>query len=233
MHYDLYRTFRKDSYNFQWRFGTTFFPVEQVKEKEFDFVNFANSMIPAKGYPDAIKALAIVKKTHPDVKLNLVGTPTPDDAKLYYDLVQKLGLEDNVSFTPSFKLQKDVFQHIQKARYALLPYKLDYISSTTWQAMYYEMPVICYKTMGTPTINKDKECILIADMENVESLAEKMLVLLDNPQKAEELRLNAKEKVDAMNDGKKISDEIVRNFRAIVNHYNNGTPIPKEYLLDF
>ena len=87
--------------------------------------------------------------------------------------------------------------------------------------------------MGTPTINKDKECILIADMENVESLAEKMLVLLDNPQKTEELRLNAKEKVDAMNDGKKISDEIVRNFRAIVNHYNNGTPIPKEYLLDF
>lgn len=87
--------------------------------------------------------------------------------------------------------------------------------------------------MGTPTINEDKECILIADMDNVEMLAEKMLLLLDNPNKAEQLRRNAKEKVNAMNDGKKISDEIVRNFRAIVNHYNNGTPIPKEYLLDF
>ena len=87
--------------------------------------------------------------------------------------------------------------------------------------------------MGTPTINKEKECILIAEMENVESLAEKMLVLLDNPVKADELRKNAKQLVDSKNDGKKISDEIVRNFRAIVDHYNNGTPIPKEYLLTF
>lgn len=178
-------------------------------------------------------ALAIVKKTHPNVKLNLVGSPTPQDEKLYHDLVAEFDLKENVVFTPSFELQKDVFQHIQKARFALLPYKLDYISSTTWQAMYYEMPVICYKTMGTPTINADKECILIAEMENVESLAEKMLVLLENPDKADELRKNAKQLVDNRNDGIKITNEIVRNFRAIVNNYNNGTPIPEEYLLTF
>ena len=87
--------------------------------------------------------------------------------------------------------------------------------------------------MGTPTINQDKECILIADMNNIEMLAEKMNCLLDDPIKAEELRRNAKETVDAMNDGKKIADEIVRNFRAIVDNYKNGTAIPKEYLLDF
>ena len=233
MHYEMYRIFCQNSYNFQWKFGTTFFPVEKVEKKDFDFVNFANAMIPAKGYLDAIRAVSIVKQTHPNVMLNLVGSPTPDHAKLYHDLVKELGIEDNVVFTPSFPLQKDVFQHIQKSRFALLPYKLDYISSTTWQAMHYGIPVICYKTMGTPTINKDKECILIAEMENVESLAEKMLVLLENPAKAEELCKNAKELVDSKNDGKKITDEIVRNFRAIVNNYNNGTPIPKEYLLTF
>ena len=233
MPYEMYRKYRKDSYNFQWKFCTTFTPIEKVKTKEYDFVNFANLMIPAKGYPDAIMALAIVKKTHPNVKLNLVGSPTPQDEKLYHDLVAEFDLKENVVFTPSFELQKDVFQHIQKARFALLPYKLDYISSTTWQAMYYEMPVVCYKTMGTPTINADKECILIAEMENVESLAEKMLVLLENPDKADELRKNAKQLVDNRNDGIKITNEIVRNFRAIVNNYNNGTPIPEEYLLTF
>lgn len=233
MHYEMYRSFRKDSYNFQWRFGTTFFPVKKVEKKEFDFVNFANAMTPAKGYSDAIKALAVVKRTHTDVNLNLVGSSTPANEKLYHDLVRELGVEDNVVFTPSFPLQREVFQHIQKARFALLPYKLDYISSTTWQSMYYEMPIICYKTMGTPTINKNKECILIAEMDNIESLAEKMLILMENPAKAEELRKNAKELVDSKNDGKKISDEIVRNFRAIVEHYNNGTLIPEEYLLTF
>ena len=233
MHYLLYREFRKDSYNFQWKFGTTFYPVKKVERKVYDFVNFAVGVSEAKGYADAIKALAIVKRTHPDVTLNLVGNQSSDFYQQCLVMVTRLGLQNNVTFTPSFELQKDVFQHIQKARFALLPYKLDYISSTTWQAMYYEMPVICYKTMGTPTINADKECILIAEMDNVESLAEKMLILLEQPEKAEQLRRNAKELVDSKNDGKKISDEIMRNFRAIVEHYNNGTPIPKEYLLTF
>ena len=167
------------------------------------------------------------------MKLKLVGDKSTGFYRQCLRLVEELGLEDNVIFTPSFELQKEVFQHIQRARFALLPYKLDFISSTTWQSMYYEMPVICYRTMGTPTINKDKECILIADMNNIEMLAEKMNCLLDDPIKAEELRRNAKETVDAMNDGKKIADEIVRNFRAIVDNYKNGTAIPKEYLLDF
>ena len=233
MHYDMYRTFQKNSYNFQWRFGTTFYPVEKIEKKEYDFVNFAIHMVPSKGFLDSIKALAIVKNSHPNVTLNLIGSPSPEHDKIYRNLVSELGVEKNVVFTPSFGLQKDLFQHLQKARFALLPYKLDYISSTTWQAMHYEMPVVCYRTLGTPTINAEKECILIADIDNVQMLAEKMLLLLENPDKAEALRRNAKELVDSKNDGKKITDEIVRNFHAVVEHYRNGTSIPKEYLLDF
>lgn len=233
MHYNLYRTFKKDSYNFNWKFGTTFFSVEKVEEKEFDFVNFANGLTKTKGYEDVIRAMSIVVKYHPEAKLNLVGKTTEESSRPYEELISELHLENNIVFTNFFEEQKDLFQHLQKSRFAVLPYKLDYISSTTWQSMNYEMPVICYKTMGTPNLNKDKECILIADMDNVEMLAEKMLLLLENPDKAEELRINAKELVDSKNDGKKITDEIVRNFRAIVEHYRKGTPIPKEYLLDF
>ena len=58
--------------------------------------------------------------------------------------------------------------------------------------MYYEMPVVVYKTAGTPTLNEEKECVLIADMENVKQLAEKMLLLLDDEKKASELCKNAK-----------------------------------------
>lgn len=233
MHYELYRNFCKNSFNFDWRFGRTFYPIEKVEEKEYDFVNFAMQMSISKGYIDSIKALAIVKKCHPDVKLNLIGASTSEFDMLCKNLVLELGLERNVFFTQSFVLQKDLFQHLQKSRFALLPYKLDYISSTTWQAMHYELPVICYKTMGTPTLNNDKECILIAEMDNIESLAKQMLILLENPIKADELKKNAKELVDMNNDEKNISDEIVRNFRAIVNHFNSGMPIPEDYLLNF
>lgn len=233
MHYDLYRMFNINSYNFEWKFGTTYFFVETVKDKEYDFVNFAISMVPAKGFPDAIKALAIVKEKYHSVKLNLVGNPSIEHRKLYESLIEQYNLQDNVIFTPSFEEQKDLFQHLQKSRFAILPYKLDYISSTTWQSMNYEIPVVCYKTMGTPTINSEKECILIAEMDDVKMLAEKMLLLMDNPHKAEELRRNAKELVDAKNDSKQITEEIIRNFRAIIDHYNNGTNIPEGYILKF
>lgn len=230
MHYTLYRGFQKDSYNFYWDFGTTFCPVTKVVEKEYDFVNFANSMIPAKGFTDVIEAMGIVVRTHPEAKLNLIGSPTKENKILYEKIIERCHLEENVVFTPFFEKQTDMFQHLQKSRFAVLPYKLDYISSTTNQAMHYEMPVVVYRTEGTPTLNKDNECVLIADMENVQQLAEKMLILLEQPEKADELRRNAKALVDYQNDGKRISDEIMATFRAIDAHFHNGTPIPEELI---
>lgn len=230
MHYKMYRDFRKDSFNFRWKFGTTFCPVTEVIEKEYDFVNFANSMIPAKGFTDAIEAMGIVVRTHPEAKLNLIGSPTADNKKLYDEIIKKHHIEKNVVFTPFFEKQTDMFQHLQKSRFAVFPYKLDYISSTTNQAMHYEMPVVVYRTEGTPTLNKEKECVLIADMENVQQLADKMILLLEHPEKADELRRNAKALVDYQNDGKRISDEIMAVFRAIDAHFHQGTPIPDELI---
>ncbi len=232
MHYKLYRTFNKDSYNFNWPLGTTYPEVIPVKEKEFDFVNFAFSMIPAKGFPDAIKALAIVKKQHPNVKMNLIGTPTPNDKTLYDNLIRENVLEDNIVITPFFANQSDMFQHIQKSRFALLPYTLDSIASTTYQAMYYELPVIVYKTMGTPTLNKDSECVLIAEMDDVNDLAYKMLELLKNPDKANTLRVNAKALVDNKKDGRRISDHLMRVFKSVIDNYNNGKEIPADLICD-
>lgn len=230
MHYALYREFQKDSYNFYWDLATTFCPVSKVKEKKYDFVNFANSMTPAKGFTDVLEAMGIVVQTHPEAKLNLIGRPTEENKKLYDGIIAKHRIEGNVFFTPFFEKQTDMFQHLQKSRFAVLPYKLDYISSTTNQAMYYEMPVVVYRTAGTPTLNEKKECVLIADMENVEQLAEKMLTLLEHPELAEELRKNAKELVDYQNDGKRISDEIMAAFRAIDAHFHHGTPIPEDLI---
>lgn len=227
MFYQLFQTLKVGRfYNFKWDFGTTFAEVTPIENKDFDFVNFAFGISEAKGFGDAIRALAIVRKTHPNVKMNLVGGQATDYFQVCKSLVTELGLDNNVIFTPSFELQEEVFQHIQKSRFAVLPYKIDFISSTTYQAMHYELPTVLYRTQGTPTLNSKKKCVLIADMEDVQQLAEKMLILLENPEIAEELRKNAKEFVDYQNDGKRISDEIMAAFHAVDDHFHRGTPIP-------
>ena len=85
--------------------------------------------------------------------------------------------------------------------------------------MQFGLPVVCYKTTGTPSLNNDKECALIAELNNVEQLAEKMLLLLDNPVKAEELKRNALENYEkryARSLGN--MPRLVDNFKAIIDN---------------
>ena len=229
MHCRLFRQFNQTAYNFNWALGNLL-PEVKPLDKEYDFVNYAMSMIPKKGYPDAIKALAIVKEKCPDVKLNLVGGSTKEEKDALEKLVADLQLESNVTFTPFFEKQEDLFQHLQKSRFALLPCKMDSVASTIRQAMHYGLPVICYKTEGTPRLNQDKECVLIAENGNVEDLASKMIQLLSEQEKQNELRKNAKEFSRRWNDDEGNLRQMVDNFYAVVDNYRNGTPIPERLL---
>ena len=230
-HSRLFRTFNTDAYNFIWNLGNLL-PEVTPLEKEYDFVNFAMSMIPKKGFPDAIRALAVVKQRHPNVRLNLVGSSSIEDREALHNLVAELHLEDNVVFTPFFPRQEDLFQHLQKARFALLPCKMDSVSSTIRQAMHYSLPVVCYKTEGTPSINKEKECILIAENCDVEDLAEQMLLLMDNEELANKLRINAKEYSNRWSDDEENSNQMYRVFEAVINNYYHGLSIPQELLFN-
>ena len=229
MHCHLFREINTTAYNFCWNLGNLLPEVKPV-EKEYDFVNFAMAMIPKKGYPDTIQALAIVKKQYPQVRLNLVGGGSIEGKKALQSLVKELNLEENVVFTPLFDRQEDLFQHLQKSRFAVLPCKMDSVSSTIRQAMHYGLPVVCYKTEGTPKINTENDCVLIAENGDVEDLAKQMIKLLENETLAVELRNNAKAYATRWNDDEGNSNQMSRNFHAVVEHYYNGTPIPEELL---
>ena len=118
-------------------------------------------------------------------------------------------------------------------RFAILPCKVDHISGTQLQSMKYGLPVVCYKTTGTPSLNNDKECVLIAEMDDIKELASKMLLLMDNPDLAERLRQNSfefcqKRKQDTLGN----MHRLVENFKSIIDNYKHGTSIPEEQLFE-
>jgi glycosyltransferase involved in cell wall biosynthesis len=230
VHSKLFRQYNHSAYNFKWPLGNVL-PTVQSLEKEFDFVNFAMAMVPKKGFNDALLALFVVKKQYPNVRLNLVGGGSKEVMVALHSLVDQLHLENNVVFTPFFARQADLFQHLQKSRFAILPCKMDSVSSTIRQAMHYGLPVICYKTDGTPKLNKDKECVLIAENGNVEDLANKMIMLLSDKKKEEELRNNAKEYSRRWNDADSIVRQMTDVFYSVVDNFYNGTQIP-DFLLN-
>lgn len=235
-HYELLRKAGYSQYVFDFNWPVTkqpqYNPVP-CEKKDYDFVNFALHMSEEKGFHDCVKALSIVKQHYPDVKLCLVdGGPETARHELN-QLISSLNLKENVSFIPFFADRKDLFQFLQTVRFAVLPCKIDHISGTQIQSMQYGLPVVCYKTTGTPSLNTTKECVLIADLNNVNQLAEKMLLLLNNPVKAEELKRNAIENTKeryARSLGN--MQRLVDNFKAIIDNYNFKTPIPQEQLFD-
>lgn len=219
---------------FPFDFWDSTYPPVEDRDKEYDFINFAANLIRSKGSLDTLKALAIVKKQYPNVKLNISGRidGTGVEKKEYDEIIKQYGLQDNVFFTPYHETQKALFQHIKKARFAVLPVYYDVVPGTLKQAMYYELPVVTYATTGTPNINKVEERILIAERGNVEQLAEKMLQLLNNPQKAEELKKKAKQyAIDNSNNTKRYS-RLLDNYKAIIAFEKQGTPIPEHLLLN-
>ena len=230
MHRDLLLNMHPNAFVFHWDAITPYPNVHPISHKKYDFVNFAMGMSQKKGFPDVIEALAIVKQKYPNVTLNLVGGGSLEEKTRLLSMADNLGVKDNVEITPFFAKQEDLFQHLQNSRYAVLPCKMDYIAGTMMQSMHYGLPLIVYKTEGTPTLNSEGECVLIAQHSDVEDLAKKMMMMLQHPDKAEQMATRAKEYEKSINNRTKAIQDIVEVCFAIVNHEKNGVEIRKDLL---
>lgn len=234
MHYSLLRDYRQDATIFKFGYpskGTLLVPSE-VK-KEFDFVNFALMHGSRKGTPDSIRALANVKKKYPEVTLNIVGGCDPKGMKQLKALVSELDLVKNVIFTPFFEKRSDLLLHVQMSRFAVLPCKLDHISGTMSQSMQLGLPLVVYKTTGTPSFNREKQCVLIAEKGNVEELAQHMMTLMENSVLAETLRKNAREFQEKKAEiAKQNGIRLIETFKAVVEKEQQGKDVPQELLFN-
>ncbi len=232
MHRDLILRNNPDAMIFK-----NFFPIQHpgnIKEveKEFDFVYYAQHVSAKKGIEDAIDALVIVKKEKPDVTFKVVGSCSSEYRVFLNEKIKKLELTENISFHDYFPLHSDMHQYIKKARFALLPIKLDVISGSVVEAMLLELPVVTYKTTGTPYLNKDGETVLLSEIGDIERLAANMLKLLNSPELAEQLKIKAKAFAEKEFDNAANAKRLVEDYKAVIAHYHHGTPIPEKLLFN-
>ena len=214
-----------------------FFAIEKpaaVKEFEkfYDFVFFAATIVPKKGIEEALAALAIVKRKKNDVLLNIVGRCTPEYKDHLLSIINKLELKENVIFNDYFISHIDMFQHLKRSKFAVLPNKIDVISGTIVEAMLLGLPIVTTRTTGTPYLNKDGETVLLTKIGNINELAEKMLLLLTSPEKAEELGRLAKAFAEREFDNAVSAQRLVKIYRAVFEHYWFNKQIPNELLFN-
>lgn len=199
---------------------------ESPSEKEYDFVYFAANI--SKACDFAIEAFALANKHHPGITLNVSGSYQSEyKAKLELRL-EELGIQGQVFFTGPKVTHEDVIKQIKKSRYALLPLKVDLISGTIREAMACGLPVVTTITPATPSLNKDRESVLLSEKGDFQAMADNMIRLVENESYASQIRINAIKTIKERYSNECFMQKWRKAYHEIVENSKNGTPFSEE-----
>lgn len=157
--------------------------------KSYDFVYFAADISKAIDY--AIEAFAIAKQKYPNITLHVVGGFSDSLMSSLRQRMHELNLGNEVDFTGHLETFDDVLNEVRKARFALLPLKIDQISGTIRESMANGLPVVTTITPATPKLNEKRESVLLSKKGDFQSMADNMCRLLADETFAKKIQQNA------------------------------------------
>lgn len=144
------------------------------------------------GVDELIKAFAIVHKSHPDVKLYIIGkTPDKKDASGNFKLIEDLGVRDFVVFTGIVSTD-DMPQLLKNATILALdrPDSLQArcgFPTKLGEYLLTENPVVVTRVGDIPLFLKDGESALLAEERNPQDFSSKIIWALEHPEEASKI----------------------------------------------
>lgn len=141
------------------------------------------------GVDELIKAFAIVHKTHPMIKLYIIGdTPSKTDKSGNLKLIEDLGIKDFVVFTGRISAQQ-MPQLLKNAKILALDRpknkQADYgFPTKLGEYLLTKNPVVVTKVGTIPVFLEDGKSALMAEERNPEEFAFKICWALDHPEEA-------------------------------------------------
>ena len=178
-------------------------PVRDIKpefgiREDTPIIGSVGLIHPVKGHEILIRSTPVIKSQFPSVKVFIIGEPLlGKDIQFKSELenlVKELDLEDNVIFTG---FREDVFDLINAMDVLVHPAIYpEPLPRSLIEAAAMKTPVVATKVGGVPEIlDHDVSCLLIEPSDPA-SLAEAVLSLLKNKEKAENFALEARQKVE-------------------------------------
>nr|WP_305908392.1 glycosyltransferase family 4 protein [Methylomarinum sp. Ch1-1]MDP4521220.1 glycosyltransferase family 4 protein [Methylomarinum sp. Ch1-1] len=184
------------------------------KRKETPHLIVTRNLEAIYGIKTAIEAVAILKQSHPRIKLSIAGSG-PQKEELH-QLILKLGLEDNVVFTGKLT-PIEIAELYQSADIMLNPTTVDNMPNSVLEAMASGVPIVTTDVGGIPYIVKDGETALMAKVNEAESMANQIKRLLNDPLLCETLITNGLQQVQQYT-WSKVKCQWLALYHSFVNH---------------
>lgn len=199
---------------------TTLALGEEIKpasqKKSFDFVYFAADI--SKSCDLALEAFGLAYKKNPSITLDIVGGYSEEYKSQLDEIIERHGIGKAVTFEGHLATHDNVIEQIRKAKFALLPLKIDLTSGTIREAMSNGLPVITTDTgiLGTQQLNIDYQCALISQKTDSQSIADDMIKLLNDENLAEKLRHNGYRQQSEVYNNEAVACEYVEAYKKIL-----------------
>ena len=165
---------------------------------------------PLKRVDDAIRAFKIINDTIPS-KLLLIGDG-PERSKCEY-LVKDLGLIDNVKF---YGEQESFTEILSVSDLFLMPSQSESFGLSALEAMACGVPVISSNAGGLPELNLHGETGYIAEIGDVDKMADYAIRLLEDPNKYKIFSENALDRATTLFSAEKIIPEYEKYYEEIL-----------------
>jgi colanic acid/amylovoran biosynthesis glycosyltransferase len=140
---------------------------------------YTGRLAAVKGLPILLESLAVLKATHPNVLLTVVGDG-PDRAQLE-QMTAQLGLTENVNFV-GYQSQAKVRQYMQETDVFVLPSFAEGVPVSLMEALAAGVPVVTTQIAGVSELVEDGISGYLVPPGNTALLAERIAALLANPQ---------------------------------------------------
>lgn len=174
---------------------------------------------PGKGHEEFIGAAKKLSAKHSNLKFIIVGEASRgEDA--YADSVKKLAKDTgltNIIFsgfrgdTPDILYAMDIF---------VFPSHSEAFGIALIEAMAMKLPTVCSNADGVLDIALHEETSLLFENKNTEDLAEKVSIIISDPEKRKRFGENARRRVIDKFDIELITEQLIKFYRRSLNNKN-------------
>lgn len=185
--------------------------TDDDRKKEFKIL-LASRLSKRKGFKYAIKAFAKLQKKYANISMTIAGGEGDAMVELK-DQVTKLKLENKIKFSGAY-LKEESPQIYNQADVFVMPSFNEGMSNNLLEALATGLPVLMTPTGGAEELIKDGENGYLIKMKDVDSIIEKLKILIDNSQKCKEMGLASRRMAEKLS-WKNVADKYVELYELI------------------
>ncbi len=168
-----------------------------------------------KGLDVLLHALKNVIKENPDVLLLIAGKPWENDFSNYQRIIDENNLSDYCLLHTKFIPHADVEHYYCAADLVVLPYNKIFQSGVLMMTLSYGKPALVSDLPPLKEVVTDMQTAFLFESENPISLAEKLNLILLDPGKLEQVRINGEKLINTKYDWNEIGRQTKLAYQSL------------------